>query len=150
MTSTSRLLAFAIAASFLGASAPASAADKVLPGYWESTTHYSLLLSQTSTTRKCLTTAEVEEWLTKPAPKHFECTYGSKRVGGGTAHFDMTCVDGRAHTLRMSINGTYAPERFHLVANGSLTMMGVPLPGSADIDAHRLSAECPADAKPGT
>lgn len=147
MTFRFRILAAAAAAALVGAAPGPSAADtKVLPGYWESTTQYTLLMSQTSTKRQCLTTEEVEQWLTRPAPKHFTCSYDRKRVGGGLAHFEMSCTDARRHTLKLTINGTYAPERFHLAAEGSLTMMGVPLPGSAVIDAHRLSAECPAPA----
>jgi hypothetical protein len=136
----------------LVAAIPARAADTppILPGYWESTDRLEVLIPTTKVTHKCLTADQVTQWLTAPATRHYSCTYDQRKVGDGRAYFHGTCMDKRGRTLTVAINGTYAPEHFHLAArfNYMLTA-GVGIPGDAITDAHRLSAECPAGVEPG-
>ncbi len=141
----------AAAAAVLLCMAPGvSAADsKVLPGYWESTSQYTMLLSQTKTTRNCVSSGQVEEWITSPKIKHFVCTYTDKRVGDGAASLKVNCIDKHGNLLKFGLSGAYGPEHLHMVATGTWTLKGIPLPASAEINAHRLSAQCPADAQTG-
>ncbi|MHB8285828.1 MAG: DUF3617 domain-containing protein [Caulobacteraceae bacterium] len=146
----SQLLA---AAAVLGATlAPlaAHAQTTVLPGYWESNNSVSLLLSSKSTTRKCLTAEQVQQWVTNPETKHYTCVYDHKHIADGHATFHGICTDKKGRHAAVSIEGTYAPEHFVLNAHMQFHMTaGVDLPVMATTDAHRISATCPADLPPG-
>lgn len=144
------LLASAAMAVLAAAASSASAAEtKVLPGYWEIVSQYSLLLSQTSTKRECLTAEEVDQYITRPPVKHYTCSYARARVGDGAAAFQGSCFDKHGNSLRLTIRGSYTLEEFHLAANGTLALKGIPLPVSGDFRGHRLSAECPESVSPG-
>lgn len=141
----------------LAATAPRAAAQEtVLPGYWESNESYSALsslLNGASHDRKCLTAAQIEQFLAAPSTKHYRCTYDHHGLENGRAHFNQgACFShaGRKVLSGVGIDGTYSPERFHLDFHYRYMLsptLGVP--GVASIDAHRISAECPADVPPG-
>ena len=128
-------------------------ASPVLPGYWESSESYSILLAGSSRGRKCLTEAQVNDFITAPQTSHYRCAYASRQVGDGQARFrGGACYShkGRKVLSDVQVDGRYAPESFHLAFQFHLVLSsGVGLPGSALIDAHRISAECPADLPAG-
>ena len=137
----------------IAAPAAARAQDApILPGYWESTESYSVLFSGGGHDRKCLTRPLIERFIASPSLKHYDCTYAARSLQDGRAQFDGgACYShkGRKVLSGVALRGTFAPESFHLDARFSLMVSaGVGLPGSAAIDAHRISAECPVEATP--
>jgi hypothetical protein len=149
LTNPRRLAALAVASAAL-APVGAHAQTTVLPGYWESSNSVSLLLSSKSSTRKCLTAEQVQQWVTNPETKHYTCVYDHKHIADGHATFHGVCTDKKGRHAAVSIDGTYAPEHFVLNAHMSFHMTaGIDLPVMATTDAHRISATCPADLPPG-
>jgi hypothetical protein len=125
-------------------SAPALAESPILPGYWESQNHSDLLISQSSTDRKCLTKAQVETYLSGPVNNHYACVYDHRSVADGAVHLSGQCVDNNGIKVKVVIAGAYTPESFHLKAQLLAHLATLPITGSASTDAHRLSADCPA------
>jgi hypothetical protein len=145
-----RLLATSIAG--LLAIPAIAQASPVLPGYWDSTDSYSVLFSGGGHTRKCLTAEKIDSFVAAPSNSHYRCTYASQQISGGQASYrGGACYSksGRKVLSDVSVDGRYQPEtfrlsfRFHLMVSAGA---GIGLPGSAEITAHRLSADCPADA----
>ena len=124
----------------------------VLPGYWESTESYAVLLPGGSHFRKCLTPALIQRFVAAPSNSHYRCTYASQDIAGGQAAYrGGACYSkqGKKVLSDVAVDGRYQPETFHLAFHFKLMVSaggGFGIPGSAEIDAHRLSAECPADA----
>jgi hypothetical protein len=142
------LAALALAGAALPVGAHAQAT--VLPGYWESSNSVSMLLSSKSSTRKCLTAEQVQQWITNPQTKHYSCVYDRRHIAAGHATFHGVCTDKKGHHAVVSIDGTYAPEHFVLNAHMRFHLTaGIDLPVMATTDAHRISATCPADLPPG-
>ncbi len=141
---------------FAAAAGTAQAQDTVghpLPGYWEGRNHWSITIAgKTDVKRQCLSAAQVERWMTSPAPKHYTCTYAYKQVGNGHMSLRGACLDKKGQGGDAVATGTYSPEAFHIDATLSHIRIGafvLPIVGSAAIDAHRLSAECPEGMTPG-
>jgi Protein of unknown function (DUF3617) len=130
------------------AALPALAEDTILPGYWESANRSDLIIKQQSVTRKCITPSQVTEYLTGPANNHYSCVYDQREVGGGSVKLGGQCTDNNGLKMSVAIAGTYTPESFHLKAQLHTKFASLPIAGSASIDAHRLSAECPANEQP--
>jgi len=135
----------------------ALAADTVghpLPGYWEGRNHWSITIAgKTDIKRQCLSAAQVERWMTSPAPKHYTCTYVYTQVGDGHMSLRGACLDKKGQGGDAVATGTYSPDAFHIDATLSHIKIGaftLPIVGSANIDAHRLSPDCPAGMTPGT
>ena len=148
-----RMLALAAVVSLAPLHALAAEAT-VLPGYWESDEKYSLaLLAGSSHARKCLSAAQVAQFTIAPQTSHYTCTYQSRRVENGTAMFrGGSCLThkGRLVLGKVDVDGRYAPESFHLDFRFHFMVSPTAgLPGTAQIDAHRISEQCPADLKPG-
>ena len=124
----------------------------VLPGFWESAETYSVLLGGSSKARKCLSAAQISQFLDAPGTGHYQCTYKGRRFSDGRASFsggECFSHNGRHVLSKVAIEGTYAPERFDLDFRFELLVSaGVGLPGTARIEAHRVSADCPAAAPP--
>jgi hypothetical protein len=57
------------------------------------------------------------------------------------------CVDSSGIRGRVVIDGDYSPEAFKLSGRVQVSLAGLNIPVNTSIDAHRLSAECPAGAK---
>jgi hypothetical protein len=138
------------------ATGAAQAADTVghpLPGYWEGRNHWSISIAgKTDVKRQCLSAAQVERWMTSPAPKHYTCTYVYKEVGDGHMSLRGACLDKKGQGGDAVATGTYGPEAFHIDATLSHIRIGaftLPIVGSANIDAHRLSPDCPDGMTPG-
>ena len=150
---TATVLTAIFLAALAGAGAVRAQTSPVLPGLWESQETYSVLLSGGGHERKCLTPAEVTEFIETPQTKHYRCTYASRRVEGGRATFrEGSCYSrkGRLVLTHVAVDGRYAPDAFHLAFSFNFMLSsGLGLPGTAVIDAHRLSPDCPADLPPG-
>jgi hypothetical protein len=149
-------LALALGLAFASATGVAAVADSVghpLPGYWEGRNHWSITIAgKTDIKRQCLSAAQVERWMTSPAPKHYTCTYTYKQVGDGQMSLRGACLDKKGQGGEAVATGTYSPDAFHIDATLSHIRIGaftLPIVGSADIDAHRLSADCPEGMIPG-
>jgi hypothetical protein len=147
---------FALLFGLVLATAPFAAAHAqeapILPGYWESQDSYSVLFSGGSHDRKCLTTAMIAKFIESPSLKRYACTYASHSLQNGQAHFDGgACYSkkGRKVLSDVALRGDFAPEHFHLDARFKLVVSaggGIGLPGTAQIDAHRLAPTCPVEA----
>ncbi len=130
-------------------------AAPVLPGYWDSVESYSVLLSGGGHAKKCLTADKIESFVAAPSNSHYRCTYASQQISGGQAAYrGGACYSksGRKVLSDVSVDGRYQPDAFHLSFRFKLMVSaggGFGLPGSAEIDAHRISAECPAEATAG-
>ena len=134
----------------LASTAHAHAAP-VLPGYWDSAEDYSVLLSGGGHAKKCLTAEKIESFVAAPSNSHYHCTYASQEIAGGQAAYrGGACYtkSGRKVLSDVSVDGRYQPEAFHLSFRFKLMVSaggGIGLPGSAEIDAHRISPDCPPD-----
>lgn len=129
----------------LGASAAAPqtpAAQTVLPGYWEYTTS-ALGVGDTET--KCVRPSEISRFFGGLSTRRWQCTYPVREVGNGHARFEGVCRDPKGRTVNVRLNGPYDAENFHF-RGGAQPVRGLPyIPAS--ITAHRISAECPANAE---
>ena len=129
----------------LGASAPAPqapAADTVLPGYWEYTTS---ALGMGDTETKCVRPSEINRFFGGLSTRRWQCTYPVREVGNGHARFEGVCRDPKGRTVNVRLNGPYDAEHFRFTG-GAQPVRGLPyIPAS--ITAHRVSAECPANAE---
>jgi hypothetical protein len=130
------------------ASASATAATTILPGFWESSSHTDLLVVKDSSDRKCITADQVDAFLAGQITRHYTCTYDRNEVAAGSVHLEGACVDRHGQKVDVRISGDYLPESFHLEARLRTALGNLPISGSATIDARRLSAECPEAAPP--
>lgn len=119
----------------------------ILPGYWESTSTASFPMASTKTERKCITGRAINAYLTGPVNNHYTCKYDTRDLQGGHAHMTGECVDSSGIRGKVVIDGDYAREAFKLNGRIQISLGGLQIPVNTSIDAHRLSAECPAGAK---
>ena len=135
------------------ATAARAAESPVLPGFWDSKEAYSVLLSGGGHDRKCLTAAQVTQFLAAPQTKHYQCNYATRVVEDGRVTFrGGSCYShsGRLVLSKVAVEGQYAPESFRLQFRFNYMVSStLGVPGTANIEAHRISAECPADSSPG-
>ena len=118
----------------------------ILPGYWESTSSSSFG-PQGKVERKCITGRAINAYLTGPVNSHYTCRYDTRELHEGHAHMTGECVDSSGIRGKVVIDGDYAPEAFKLNGQVRVSLGGINIPVNTSIDAHRLSAECPAGAK---
>lgn len=119
----------------------------ILPGYWESTSSSSFG-PQGKVERKCITGRAINSYLTGPVNSHYSCHYDTRDLRGGHAHMTGECVDSSGIRGKVVIDGDYAPESFRLNGRVNIALAaGLNIPVNTSIDAHRLSAECPAGVK---
>lgn len=119
----------------------------ILPGYWESTSTASFPLASSKTERKCITGRAINSYLTGPVNNHYSCRYDTRDLSGGHAHMTGECIDSSGIRGRVVIDGDYAPEAFKLNGRVQVSLGGLQIPVNTSIDAHRLSADCPAGVK---
>jgi hypothetical protein len=119
----------------------------ILPGYWESTSFASFPSPSSKTERKCITARAINAYLTGPVNSHYSCRYDTRDLDGGHAHMTGECVDSSGIRGKVTVDGDYAPEAFKLNGKLIVTLLGLKIPVDTSIDAHRISAECPAGAK---
>jgi hypothetical protein len=124
----------------------ASEDGPILPGYWESTSSSSFG-PQGKTERKCITGRAINSYLTGPMNSHYTCRYDTRELSGGHAHMTGSCVDSSGIRGRVVIDGDYSPEAFNLKGRVNVSLAGLNIPVNTSIDAHRISAECPAGVK---
>jgi hypothetical protein len=144
------LLSAALSAITLSAWALPAMASPILPGWWESTDTITSPIQQTKTSRKCITPAQIESYLTGPVNNHYACHYKDKKMDGGTFSMVGDCVDNNGIPAKIAVSGVYTETSFTM--NGRIRIMigGLPIPVSASTDAHRISADCPAPGSPPT
>jgi len=118
----------------------------ILPGYWESTSSSSFG-PQGKTERKCITSRAINAYLTGPVNNHYSCRYDTRELHDGHAHMTGQCVDSSGIRGKVVIDGDYAPEAFKLNGRVQVSLAGLNIPVNTSIDAHRISAECPAGVK---
>jgi hypothetical protein len=118
----------------------------ILPGYWESTSSSSFG-PQGKTERKCITARAINAYLTGPVNSHYQCRYDTQDLRGGHAHMTGECVDSSGIRGKVVIDGDYGPEAFNLKGRVNVSLAGLNIPVNTSIDAHRLSADCPAGVK---
>lgn len=112
------------------------------PGYWEYTTS---ALGVRDTETKCVRPSEINRFFNGLSTRRWTCTYPVREVGNGQARFEGTCRDPKNRTVRVRLNGPYAPESFRF-SGGAQLARGTPyIPAS--ITARRLAAQCPAGAE---
>jgi hypothetical protein len=140
-------LALAIAA--LSASAAHAQPYPINPGFWEAHTTFMGLIG--STDRYCIKPKDINKFLAGPSNHIYRCTYPDQVTADGKIHFKGSCVQTKHGKVVMVIDlegdGAYTPTTVRMRANGSTHMLGLPVSGSAAVDGHFISADCPADAK---
>jgi hypothetical protein len=137
------------AALVLSAVTVAGAAEDgpILPGYWESTSKVTSPLPSSSTERKCISSEKINSYLTGPSNPHYTCHYDNRRIENGRAEMDGECVDNNGLRSKITVSGSYSATSFNLKGHLKVILGGLPIPVETSIDATRISAECPADAK---
>jgi hypothetical protein len=123
--------------------AAAQAETTILPGYWQSDNHLSFLLEQDSSSKKCITPEQVDNYLAGPVTKHYSCVYDRRHVADGQVHLKGQCTDKNGIKIDVDITGTYTRTSFDLNAQLSGNMLGLPMVGAASTRARRISEMCP-------
>ena len=131
------------AALFAALGGGARAETTILPGYWESDNHLSFVLEQDSSSRKCISPAQVESYLAGPVTRHYACVYDRRRVGGGQVRLAGECTDRNGIRIGVDITGSYTRTSFDLNAQLSGNLLGLPMVGTATTRARRISDVCP-------
>jgi hypothetical protein len=133
----------------LGASGVAGAAEDgpILAGYWESTSKVLSPFPDSKTERKCISAELINSYLTGPSNPHYSCHYDDRDVHDGHARMQGECIDNNGLHSKIVVEGDYTAESFNLKGHARIKLGGLSIPVETSIDAHRLSAECPADAK---
>jgi len=126
------------------AGSAAAAEPPIRPGCWESTNHVTSPINQTSTTRKLITAADVDRFLTAPN-HHYTCDYPTRHVGGGRLLLKGACTDNKGRQIEVDSKGRYTPESFHVEAVIAMRLLGLPMQGRATTDARRIGDTCPAE-----
>jgi Protein of unknown function (DUF3617) len=123
--------------------------DLPLPGYWEMTTNVQSIIHDTKTERRCYGPADVPR-LVQPCNHHYNCEYSTQEARNGHLTLKGQWVSKKnGQTIDVSGSGTYTRESLNASAKMHTSFLGLPLSGTGQITAHRISAECPADAKKG-
>jgi hypothetical protein len=133
------LLAAALAGSAAAAEPP------IRPGCWESTNQVVSPIHQTSTTRKLISAADVDHFLTGPINHHYTCVYPTRRVAEGRLVMKGTCTDNKGRQLGVDTTGRYTPDSFHVDATIAMNFLGLPVQGHATTDARRIGDACPVE-----
>ena len=127
--------------------APALAADgRPMPGYWESTNKVTLMVTKSSTDRRCLVAADINKFLNNPSPKHYTCTYPQHHVADGQIKLKGSCATKEGQVAEVTATGVYSPTAFHLDLALTTKLGALPLAATGSTDARRLGDVCPADA----
>jgi hypothetical protein len=132
------LIALAVAGSAAAAQPP------IEPGCWESTNVVTSPIHSTSTSRRNISAADVDKFLSGPINHHYTCVYPNNLVRGGKLVMKGTCTDHKGRKVDVDGQGTYTPTSFHVEASIATSLLGLPISGHAVTDAHRLGDACPA------
>jgi hypothetical protein len=126
------------------AGSAAAAEPPIRPGCWESTNHVTSPINQTSTSRKFISAADVDRFMTAPN-HHYTCDYPTRRVGAGRLALKGVCTDNKGRQIGVDSRGRYTPESFHVEATIAMKFLGLPVQGRATTDARRIGDACPAE-----
>ncbi len=143
-----RRLALAALACASCAAAAAAADAPILPGYWESTDKVTSPIPSTTTRRQCITQDKIESYMTGPVNSHYTCHYTDRKMTADTFAMTGDCVDSSGIPAKVKVDGTYTATSFTMNGHMHVVIGGLSIPVTASTDAHRISAECPADAAP--
>ena len=136
------LAALLVAGGSLAAADARPVAGAPLPGLWRYDTAF---LFSSDTKEKCIGPEEIGRVLDGPSNHHYVCEYPVREVGGGRARFEGTCTNKKhGQTAKVSLAGTYGPERFDLKGVVQADLGGLSLPVNASVSATRISPTCPA------
>jgi hypothetical protein len=143
-----RLPAFALALAALTAPALSAHADPaypINPGTWEVKTLFLGLIG--STERWCVKPRDISKFLSGPSNHIYHCTYPLNDAADGQVHFKGTCNDKHGYAGHLQGDGQYTLTTLHMNASGAFKFHGFMLPGSASIQGHFVSDECPPGVK---
>jgi hypothetical protein len=129
---------------FALAGSAAAGEPPIRPGCWESTNRVTSPINQTSTSRKMISAADVDRFMTAPN-HHYTCDYPTHHVGGGRLALKGTCSDNKGRQIEVDSKGRYTPETFHVEATIGMKLLGLPVQGKATTDARRIGDACPAE-----
>lgn len=141
------LAAPALAASMavLAVTAPAGAAapkTTILPGHWEYS--YRIGIIPVGSEDKCIKPADAAQFSKGICTRRYKCEYTTNVVEDGKIQLKGAWTDKKGRAAPVTAKGAYTPESFKLDIKLK-TVDGMPLAGV--MNAKRLSATCPADAK---
>jgi hypothetical protein len=125
-----------------GATAAATKSP-IRPGCWESTNKVVSPFHSTSTTRRYISAADVDRFLTGPINHHYTCDYPTHAVGDGKLVMKGVCTDNKGRQVKVDSHGTYTPESFRVEATIATRILGLPLSGRAVTEARRIGDACP-------
>ena len=112
-----------VALGALALAGPATAAETILPGYWESTNRLLSPVRTTDVERRCITPADVQKFMMGPSNRHYTCTYPTKSFAGGKIVLKGQCVSKKGRQVEVSGEGSYTPTSFKLTANIATTFV---------------------------
>ena len=119
------------------------AATSLLPGLWEYRT--SLLGVGQDPEQRCLSKAEIDQFLTNPSNRHYACEYATREVGRGTVRLEGVCSKRKRpeEKIGMSLAGSFTPNTIQMKGTARPRFAGLELPVSASVTAERISETCP-------
>jgi hypothetical protein len=133
----------------LAAALPASAAPLAIqPGYWESTNRLLSPIRQKSVEKRCITPADVENFMSGPSNRHYACTYPTKVIADGKIVLKGTCRSKKGRVVAVQGEGDYTPTSFTLRAEIATEFLGLDISGKASTEARRIADTCPPPAPP--
>jgi hypothetical protein len=115
------------------------------PGTWEVRTLFLGLVGKTD--RWCVQPRDIAKFLAGPNNHIYHCTYPENVTANGRLHFKGTCNDKHGYAGHLQGDGTYTQTTLHMDASGAFKFKGFMLPGSASVDGHFVSDDCPPDVK---
>lgn len=132
-----------LTAGFTG-SALAAHDGPIEAGYWESTSKVTSPIPSSKTKRECVSGKKINSYLTGPTNPHYTCHYDTRHLENGHATMEGECVDNSGFHSKIKVEGQYTPTSFNLDGHLQVMLGGLTIPVNANIEAHRLSGECPA------
>jgi hypothetical protein len=137
----------------IGAAALAQArqfpADFPLPGYWEQTTKVESIIHSNKTEYKCYTAQDVGKLL-QPCNHMHVCEYSTKEAKDGRLVLKGRWVNKKDNrVIEVAGVGRYSNDHMTASAEMHTSFLGIPISGTGELSARRVSAQCPPDAKKG-
>lgn len=142
-----RLIALALTVAGLATTAGMSLAapstpNTILPGHWEYSYKVGPIPAGDET--RCLKQSDVEQFAKGICTRKYTCDYETRVVKDGKIALKGTWTDKKGRVAPVTAKGGYTAESFRLDVKLK-TVNGIPLAGV--MDARRVGATCPADAK---
>jgi hypothetical protein len=133
-----------VAAALIAAAPAEPQGGTILPGYWEANVTF---LGSSKVERWCIAPKDIAKFLSGPTNHIYHCVYPENTVGGGRMHFKGECRGGKGERIKLAGGGVYTATTLHSHVDGRYMLLGIPIPGSASTDAHRIADVCPPGAK---